>query len=92
MSGPPPPFPAPRGGGRVPGERAEAKEAAGLDPDEDYKREKLVEVGLVGQITSEQCVGCHNSDSPFVGEDFVFDFEARKDEGIHERFPLKYDH
>lgn len=58
----------------------------------DYKKEELVAVGLVGEITREQCVGCHNSESPFVGDDFVFDFEAKKDEGTHELFPLRYDH
>ena len=30
--------------------------------------------------------------SPFVGPDYVFDFEANKDKGTHEKFPLKYQH
>jgi hypothetical protein len=132
-----------------PGERAEAKKAAGLDPDKDYtkdeecischvtgygqeggftdiestpdlagvgcemchgpggtylepqymslknkeyKKADLLAVGMVDQITEQQCVGCHNADSPFVGDDYVFDFESRKDEGTHEKFPLKYQH
>ncbi len=132
-----------------PGQRAEAKQAAGLDPDKDYtgdetclvchvtgygkpggftdiestpdlagvgcemchgaggtyiepqymslknkeyKKAELVAVGMVGEITVEQCQGCHNTDSPFVGDDYVFDFEANKDKGTHEKFPLKYEH
>jgi mono/diheme cytochrome c family protein len=132
-----------------PGERAEAKKAAGLDPNKDYtkdeecirchvtgygkeggftdieatpelagvgceschgpggtylkseymslknkeyKKADLVAVGMVDQITKKQCVNCHNADSPFVGDDYVFDFESRKDEGTHEKFPLKYEH
>jgi hypothetical protein len=132
-----------------PGERAEAKKAAGLDPDKDYtkdatclpchttgygkeggfvdlestlelagvgceachgaggtyvqdghmtlknkeyKKADLVAVGLVDQVSDKQCVSCHNEDSPFVAEGFVFDFEANKDEGTHEKFPLKYQH
>ncbi len=58
----------------------------------EYKKAELVAVGMVDTITAEQCNGCHNADSPFVGDDYVFDFEARKDEGTHEKFPLKYDH
>ena len=49
-------------------------------------------VGLVGEITKAQCEGCHNNESPFVGDDYVFDFEARKNEGTHEKYPLKYAH
>jgi hypothetical protein len=132
-----------------PGERAEAKKAAGLDPDKDYttdetclpchstgygeaggftdiegtpdlagvgcemchgpggtylesqymslknkeyKKADLVAVGMVGEVTVEQCQGCHNTDSPFVGSDYVFDFEANKETGTHEKFPLKYSH
>jgi hypothetical protein len=132
-----------------PGERAEEKKAAGLDPDADYtkdatclpchttghgadggfadlestpelagvgcemchgaggtyiqdgymtlknkeyKKADLVAVGLVGTVSAEQCTGCHNAESPFVADDFVFDFEANKDTGTHENFPLKYTH
>jgi len=129
-----------------PGERAEAKTAAGLDPDKDYtadpecvrchvtghgseggfvdiastpklagvgcemchgaggtyiqkeymslknkeyKKADIVAVGMVGEITEAQCANCHNSDSPFFKE---FDFEQRKADGTHEKFPLKYEH
>jgi hypothetical protein len=132
-----------------PGERAEAKTAAGLDPDKDYttdetcidchvtgygeeggftsaeetpdlvgvgcemchgaggtyiesqymslknkeyKKADIVAVGLVDTITVEQCQRCHNTESPFVGDDHVFDFETRKNEGTHEKIPLKYPH
>jgi len=132
-----------------PGQRAEEKKAAGLDPDKDYSadaecvrchvtgygkpggftsieatpglvgvgceschgpggtyiqkeymslqnknytRTEIVAVGMIAEITEQQCVGCHNGDSPFVGPDYVFDFSVRKDEGTHEKFPLKYEH
>ncbi len=58
----------------------------------EYKRSEVVAVGMVETIGIEQCQTCHNTDSPFVGDDYVFDFETRKDEGTHEKFPLKYDH
>ena len=58
----------------------------------EYKKAELVKVGLVGQITKAQCEGCHNAKSPFVGKDYVFDFEKRKKDGTHEKFPLKYVH
>lgn len=58
----------------------------------EYKKADLVAVGLVGDITITQCQGCHNADSPFVGDDYVFDFEVKKKEGTHEKFPLKYQH
>lgn len=58
-----------------------------------YKKVDLVAVGLNGQIKAETCTGlCHNSGSPFVGKDYVFDYEARRDQGIHERFPMKHPH
>jgi hypothetical protein len=132
-----------------PGERAEAKTAAGLDPDKDYttdpeclvchvvgygkeggytsveetpdhvgvgcemchgaggtytqdgkmtlknkeyKRSEIVAAGMVEKVGVEQCQQCHNTDSPFVGDDYVFDFATRKDEGTHENIPLKYPH
>jgi hypothetical protein len=58
----------------------------------EYKKTDLVAVGLIDHITKDHCVGCHNADSPFVGEDYVFDFEARKHQGTHQKFPLKYAH
>ncbi len=58
----------------------------------EYKKADIVAVGMTAQITAENCTGCHNSKSPFVGDDFVFDFDAAKDQGTHEQFPLKYEH
>ncbi len=58
----------------------------------EYKKAELVAVGLVDQVSEAQCVTCHNTDSPFVGDDYVFDFEAKSGEGTHEKFPLKYNH
>lgn len=58
----------------------------------NYDKEELVAVGLVDTVSAEQCVKCHNEDSPFVGEGFVFDFEANKDVGTHEQFPLRFEH
>lgn len=58
----------------------------------EYKKAELVKVGLVGEITAAQCTACHNTKSPFVGKDYVFDFEANKVKGVHAKLPLKYAH
>lgn len=58
----------------------------------EYKKADLVAAGLNGAITQAQCTVCHNSKSPFVGADYVFDFAARKEQGTHAKFPLKYQH
>ncbi len=58
-----------------------------------YEKDQLIAVGLVGEIKAETCTGtCHNNTSPFVGKDYVFDYAAKRDAGIHERFPLKNQH
>jgi hypothetical protein len=57
-----------------------------------YKKAELVAVGLVDTVSAEQCTGCHNTKSPFVGDDYVFDFAARKEQGTHQKFPLRYEH
>ena len=57
-----------------------------------YKKDAVVAVGLVDTITVARCELCHNTESPFVGPDYVFDFGARKEEGTHAKFPLKYEH
>lgn len=58
----------------------------------EYKKADLLPLGLVDQVTKSQCVACHNTDSPFVADDFVFDFTANKEKGTHELIPLKYSH
>ena len=58
----------------------------------EYKKSEVVAVGLVDQVGADQCTPCHNSESPFVAEGYVFDYEAMKDTGMHENFPLKYQH
>jgi len=58
----------------------------------EYKRADLVAVGLVSPPTEQTCKQCHNTESPFVGDDYVFDFEQRKAQGTHEKFELKYPH
>ena len=57
-----------------------------------YKKEELVAVGLVDTVSAAQCTTCHNEDSPFVEESFVFDFAANKELGTHEKYPLKFQH
>lgn len=58
----------------------------------EYKKSEVVRVGLIEKITQAQCTVCHNSKSPFVGKDYVFDFEAKKTKGTHTKFPLQYKH
>jgi len=58
----------------------------------EYKREDIAAVGSIYPPTEEQCRECHNEDSPFVGEGYVFDFEQKKGEGTHESSPLRYEH
>jgi hypothetical protein len=58
----------------------------------EYKLSEVVAAGMVEKVSEAQCLSCHNSDSPFAGDDYVFDFEANKDTGTHEKYPLKYTH
>ncbi len=58
----------------------------------EYVKAEVVAVGMVDTVGEAQCVSCHNSESPFVGDDFVFDFESQREEGSHEQYPLKYPH
>ena len=54
----------------------------------EYKKADIVAVGLVDPGEA-QCVACHNEKSPFFEG---FDYAKQKDEGLHERFELKYPH
>ncbi len=56
----------------------------------EYKRADLVAVGLTHPIDESVCVQCHNENVPIP--DYTFDFETKKAEGIHENYPLKYNH
>jgi hypothetical protein len=57
----------------------------------NYKKAELLAVGLM-DVTAETCTGqCHNENNP-TNPDEVFDYETKKNEGIHEIFPLKYEH
>jgi hypothetical protein len=58
----------------------------------EYKRADIEAVGSVYPPREEECMQCHNDESPFVGEGYVFDFEQRKAEGAHETAALKYEH
>ena len=57
----------------------------------EYVKSEIVALGMVDTVGEAQCISCHNADSPFAPEG-GFDFEAVKDEGTHEHFPLKYEH
>ncbi len=58
----------------------------------EYKRAELVAAGL-NIPKAETCTSvCHNNKSPFVGKDYVFDWQKRKDQGTHAHPPLKYSH
>ena len=52
----------------------------------------VVAVGLVEAVDEAQCVPCHNSASPFISGDDVFDFDQTKDRDTHEHYALKYEH
>ena len=58
----------------------------------EYVKAEIVAVGMVDTVGEAQCLSCHNAESPFVEDGVVFDFEATKDEGTHEHFPMKYSH
>jgi hypothetical protein len=68
------------------------KEGAMTLKNKNYKRADLIKLGLVA-ISAETCTGqCHNTKSPFVGKDYVFDYEKRRLEGTHEHIALKFQH
>ncbi len=59
----------------------------------NYSKSELVAVGLIGEITAGTCIDtCHNPDNPTAADPYEFKFEERKDQGLHEIFPLKYKH
>jgi len=56
--------------------------------------EKALKGDMRGMLfpTRETCLRCHNTDSPFVDQDYVFDFEERKEEGTHFHSRMDFDH
>jgi hypothetical protein len=68
------------------------KEGAMTLKNKDYKRADLLKLGLVA-ISAETCTGqCHNTKSPFVGKDYVFDYEQRRTQGTHVHAALRFQH
>ncbi|MGH9367221.1 MAG: cytochrome c family protein [Thermoanaerobaculia bacterium] len=68
------------------------KEGAMTLKNREYKRAEMVNLGLV-LIDAETCTSqCHNNRSPFVGKDYVFNYEQRRTQGTHEHVPLKFEH
>lgn len=68
------------------------KEGAMTLKNKDYKRADLLKLGLVA-ISAETCTGqCHNNRSPFVGKDYVFNYEQRRAQGTHEHAALRFQH
>lgn len=57
-----------------------------------YKKHDVMAAGLEipGEKTCKE--QCHNSKSPLIGANYVFDYAARKAQGIHEHIPLKFPH
>ncbi|MCP4658825.1 MAG: hypothetical protein GY856_25725 [bacterium] len=55
----------------------------------EYKKADVVAVGMVDTIGEAQCVACHNDKSPTGGK---FDYKTQGKEGLHDNFPLKYEH
>lgn len=58
----------------------------------EYKKAEVVAVGLVAEVGAAQCTGCHNDKNPAAPKPYKFDYAAQKDKGMHEKFPLKYQH
>ncbi len=54
----------------------------------EFKRAEVVKAGLV-LPDANTCQTCHNPKSPFYKS---FDFKTRQAHGVHEHFPLKYQH
>lgn len=64
-----------------------------MDPkDPGFGTTEAREAGLVYPPTEVTCRACHNDASPFVGMDYVFEFDERVVRGTHEHFQLKYEH
>jgi len=63
--------------------------------DEQYKWPEAEKAGALSGMhfpTMETCKDCHNHESPFVPDDFVFDFEKRRHEGTHTHYEMDFKH
>ncbi len=58
------------------------------DQGRKYRSAEMHAAGMF-KIGPEVCAACHNTESPFVDDNYVFDYEKRKDEGTHEHFELR---
>jgi len=56
----------------------------------EFKRDDLLPLGYIYPVGENVCIECHNEEVPFP--DYTFDFESMKAKGLHEAFPLKYEH
>jgi hypothetical protein len=57
----------------------------------NYKKADLLAVGLA-EVGEQTCIGqCHNENNP-TNPNENFDYATRKNDGIHQIFPLKYKH
>lgn len=52
-----------------------------------YKVEELYAAGM-RKIDGTGCITCHNSQSPTIADGYIFDFQKKKDEDVHERKEL----
>jgi len=58
----------------------------------NYKRSEVLAAGL--EIPNEATCKdqCHNSKSPLIAANYVFDYATRKAQGTHEHIPLRFSH
>lgn len=62
---------------------------------EKYKWADLVENKLLDGVRfpdKDVCLTCHNNKSPTVKKDYVFEYEKRKDEGMHKHPKMDFKH
>ena len=63
---------------------------AELSSSGDFDRRLAEQAGLIYPPTEQVCRACHNDESPFVGMDYVFDFDQRVLDGTHDHHRLEY--
>ncbi|MBI4406037.1 MAG: hypothetical protein HY537_17900 [Deltaproteobacteria bacterium] len=60
--------------------------------DPTFKTAEVRKTGLIYPPKADVCKTCHNKNSPFVGMNYVFNYEERVKKGSHQHFKLKYEH